>query len=87
MEYYVEDVIKHLEKVKKAGVTLLSKDALIRVATPRINDIDRQMGFIEKGIEDLYDTNPFRDGRFGGIPKWEFYRHCCTGCCYLVNPY
>jgi len=51
MRYNIDSVIKRLQEVQSRGKTLVKEEELIRIATPQVNDIDRQIKHIERGIE------------------------------------
>jgi predicted site-specific integrase-resolvase len=60
MKYNIEHIIKGLEKAKKAGKVVIDEKELIRIATPQINDIDRQIRLIESGMKkDIKIRYPF----------------------------
>jgi hypothetical protein len=82
MKYNIEHIIKGLEKAKKAGKVVIDEKELIKIATPQINDIDRQIGIIKKGINKHANSSSFRDykvtynkaEKLTGIPRKTFYR-------------
>jgi DNA invertase Pin-like site-specific DNA recombinase len=57
MEYYIPDIIKRLTKAQKQGKELITEKELLQIAVPVINDIDRTIDLIDKGIKKVKDEN------------------------------
>jgi hypothetical protein len=51
MKYNIDSVIKRLERAKEAGVGMVEEAELIRIATPKINNIDSIINDIERVIK------------------------------------
>jgi len=79
MKYRVDKVIERLQRAKEAGKTLIDEDELISIATPNVNNIDRQINDISRAIA-KYSFNGkltisfFEAENLTGIARKTFYR-------------
>jgi hypothetical protein len=77
MKYNIESVIKRLEKAKGEGKVIIDEMELLRIATPRVNCIDRTIKLIGKGIKKSGDELfvSYREAEtLTGIPRITFNR-------------
>ena len=60
MNYNIESVIKRLQEAQKNGKDIIDEAELIKIATPRINNINEQIKLIDRGIDKLRDKEQNR---------------------------
>jgi DNA invertase Pin-like site-specific DNA recombinase len=77
MKYVINDIIKRLTEAQKEGKELITESELIRVATPKINNIDEVISLIDKAIE--------KAKKDGGFLYWEISHASLTGAARLTN--
>ena len=66
MRYNIESVIKRLQEAQRKGKDIIDEAELINIATPQINDIDKTLYYLERGIQKLNERNKRRGAyRFG----------------------
>jgi DNA invertase Pin-like site-specific DNA recombinase len=86
MKYVINDLIKNLTEARKEGKKLITESELVRLATPKINNIDEIISLIDKAIEKvkiehngywhlfLNDVSFTEAARLTGISRQTLYR-------------
>ena len=57
MNYNIESVIRRLQEAQRMGKEIISGKELIRIATPKVRNIDDQIKYIDRGMRKLDEQN------------------------------